>query len=104
MVATCEKVSAFAMRHGKIPAMAEFGISQGIQNTKITDWYSHQFLQPVLASPLCRRIAFAMTWSNFGSGTVSHWVPLQSDPTYPGFLQFSKSKHVIFAGDPRLGR
>jgi hypothetical protein len=88
------KVSNFAASRGKVPAICEFGVSKGIENTNLDDWYSDAFLQPVVASEPCRRIAFAYTWANSAS---AYWVPMPGNTTFPGFAEFYHSKHVLFA-------
>ena len=93
LVQDCEAVVAFAAARGKVPAICEFGVSEGIQNTNLVDWYNSSFLQPVVRSP-CGQIAFAYTWRNSGS---AYWVPMPGNATYSGFAEFYRSPHVIFA-------
>merc|ERR1711865_1239242 len=73
LVQDCEAVADFAQRHGKVPAICEYGVKNGVQNTQIADWHTRVFLTPVLASPACRNIPFAMTWRNMAPD--SYWVP-----------------------------
>lgn len=97
LIADCTRVVAFATSHGKVPAICEFGVRNGIQFETNPWWYSNSFLQPVLQH--CPRIAFAYTWRN---SAHSYWVPLPGQATYTGFRAFFQSIYTIFAGDPRI--
>merc|ERR1712232_1318636 len=89
--------SVFAAEHGKVPAICEYGVKGGVQNTAIADWHTRAFLKPVLGSAACRNISFAMTWRN--TAPDSYWVPLPGNLTYPSFKELYESPHTLFAGD-----
>ena len=96
----CEAVVGFADARRKVPAICESGVRQGTQNTNISSWFVSAFLNPVLASSACSRVAFTYTWRN--SRPDSYWVPLKGQATFDSFVEFARSVHTIFAGDPRL--
>jgi mannan endo-1,4-beta-mannosidase len=96
----CEAVVGFASAKGKVPAICESGVKQGTQNTNISSWFMSAFLDPVVTSSACARVAFTYTWRN--SKPDSYWVPLQGQATWESFVEFERSPHTIFAGDARL--
>lgn len=96
----CDHVVTFAQQHQKVPAICEFGVADGSQETKIASWFKSAFLDPVMKSDKCRRIAYALTWAN--RSPESYWVPLPAQKLYPGFKAMAESGHIIFAGDSRL--
>lgn len=102
LVADCEAVVQFAAEHGKIPAICEYGVSEGIQNTDIADWHMSSFLQPIVESHACLNISWAMTWRNRSPNR--YHVPLLGNRTYASFVDMFASPHTIFAGDSRLER
>ena len=85
--------SAYAARHGKIAACTEFGYRKGIQNTSQRDWYTKEFLNTLRKAPGGEKIVYAVTWTNSAN---SGWVPLQGDPTYPGFLDLYNDPYSLF--------
>ena len=50
--------------HGKIPAIAEFGVKQGCGTTLDADWWTRCFLDPLAKDPVAAKVAYAMTWGN----------------------------------------
>lgn len=100
IVQDCSHVATFAEQHKKVPAICEFGIAHGNQESKKASWFKTDFLDPVMQSDKCRRIAYALTWAN--TSPESYWVPLPEQTLYPGFKAMAESGHVIFAGDSRL--
>jgi hypothetical protein len=106
LIIDCESVTRFALSRGKLPAICEFGVTEGINKLPANDpatalWYKNAFLDPVLASSTCSRIAFAHTWRN-AHQAIQYHVPLPQNASYPGFVEFFNSNHTIFADDPRL--
>ena len=71
LASCCQQTATFAESEGKPVAIAEFGMqggfgSKGQQYTISSRWYVDSFLHPVMNSPACRRIAYALTWTNAG--------------------------------------
>ena len=87
-------------RRGKVPAICESGVKKGTENTNRSDWFMADFLNPIVASSSCSKVAFTHTWRN--SKADSYWVPLSGQTTYNSFVELANSKHTIFAGDARL--
>ena len=98
LVGDCTRVSNFASSHGKLLAICEVGVKNGIQEEADPAWYMNVLLQPLLRE--CPRVAYVNTWRN--ANPDSYWVPLPGQTTYSGFLDFFRSSHTIFADDLRL--
>jgi hypothetical protein len=83
----------FAEAHGKVPAIAEFGVKHGSGGaapaTLDADWWTKCFLDAMAADPVASKIPYAMTWSNGNS------VPIKGDFTFQNFLKFAKSSHTL---------
>ena len=89
-------VVEFAEAHGKVPAIAEFGVKEGCSNTLDADWWTRCFLDPIVTDPVAARVAYAMTWCNDGpTGHVGN-VPLKGGLTYDSFMQLYRSNHTLF--------
>jgi mannan endo-1,4-beta-mannosidase len=91
-------VVKFATSRAKVPAIAEFGIKKGLNTTLDADWWTRCFLDPIAADPLASKVAYAMTWTNSGSGASpnSGFVPLKGDFTFSSFQTLFKSNHTLF--------
>ena len=117
MLNDCRETVAFAAAHGKIPVAGEFGTLGGTQNTRMKHFFTEAFLSPVLEDPLCRRIAFALTWANGpmdyppavllnASGrhpSNEHYVPVPGDVAYDDFVAFLASNATLLARDLNRG-
>ena len=86
----------FAEAHGKVPAIAEFGVKTGLHTTLDADWWNRCFLNPIAADPLASKVAYAMTWTN-GNHSNGGFVPLKKDFTFKSFQALYKSDHTLFA-------
>ncbi len=70
MVALLETTTDFAAARGKVAAFTETGYGTHGEigyHTENPDWWTECVLDPILASPKARRIAWVLTWVN------SHW-------------------------------
>ena len=105
-LASCCKITAeFAHREGKPVAIAEFGwqggfASKGPQIQVSPSWFTDSFLHPVLNTPECRSISYALTWTN--AGPAKYYIPLPHQASFPGFMELFRSDEAIFAN--RLAR
>lgn len=100
LLESCRLSTAFAFTHGKVPAICEFGRSEGSENLDSSiaaQWWDKNFLGPVKNDESCKNVAFALTWAN--RSPQSYWVPLQGQPSYDGFVSFHQNKATLFAGD-----
>jgi hypothetical protein len=112
MLKDCRAAVAFAVARGKIPAAGEFGTLGGTQNTHMKHWFTEAFLNPLLRDPMCRRIAFALTWANgpmdYPPAVLlnpphhtrnEHYVPVPGDVAYDDFVNFLASNATLLARD-----
>lgn len=93
----------FALEHGKVPAIAEFGAKTGLHSTLDADWWTKCFLDPIAADPVASKIAYTMTWTNGGgappaatNGSHGGFVPMRGDFTFGSFEALYKSNHTLF--------
>ena len=87
-------VVSTAKKHGKIPALTEFGARDGLSNQAIdaSHWFSRSFFDPLMRDPVASRIAYALAWRN---ADHSHFfVPY---PKHPGARDFG-----TVCADPRF--
>ena len=108
LASCCQQTAAFAAAEGKPTAIAEFGMqggfgSKGSQYTVSPKWFMDSFLHPVLTSKACRRIAYALTWTN--AAPNRYYVPLPHQSAHPSFVELYRSGSAVFAGEAleRLG-
>jgi hypothetical protein len=92
-------VVEFAEAHGKVPAIAEFGIKGGCDHTLDADWWTRCFLEPMVNDPVAAKVAYAMTWGNGAEYRNNHtggFVPMEGDLTHGSFMELYNSKHTLF--------
>lgn len=92
----CELTVKYAEKHDKIPAIAEFGYSKGLQNSIENNWYMTEFFEPLFSSPYAKKIVYALTWRN---DKDAYWVPLKQSPYYPAFKQFYEHPYTAFLSE-----
>lgn len=100
LASCCEQTAKFAASEAKPLAIAEFGMFGGFgikgpQYRMPANWFIDSFLRPVMNSPACRRIAYALTWTN--ASPDRYYVPLPHQSTHPGFEAFYRSGSAVFA-------
>ena len=88
---------AFAKANAKIPAITEFGVLQGINNTSINTWFMSQFLTPLMSIPEGHKMAYALTWMN--QSAKHYWIPLPGELNYASFLNFYNDPATLFLSD-----
>jgi mannan endo-1,4-beta-mannosidase len=88
----------FAEEHGKVAAITESGVKQGFGNTTAQDWFMKDFLEPLKADPVARKIVYFMTWTN-DQGGEGYRVPLQGQSNYESFVRFYQDPYTLFARD-----
>ncbi|MCC5022586.1 MAG: hypothetical protein J6386_07215 [Candidatus Synoicihabitans palmerolidicus] len=92
MVGLLEQVTDFAAEHGKVAALTETGYGTWGEinyHTERPQWWTQDGLEPIMASPKAKRIAWVLTWIN------SHW----SGPYTPHIA--SQEAFRSFYDDPR---
>ena len=91
-------------RH-KVAALTEFGRNgdRTIQpeGNKSLHWFT-DLLGAIEADPAARRIAYMMTWANFGDGQIYVPYPAYDDQPandlFPDFLDFFEDPYTVFSG------
>ena len=81
LIMDCDVAVTAARREGKVVAVAETGISNGIQSIKDPDWYMKSLLRPLMDHASCKRLTYMLTWSNINPDY--YWVPLDTDVRNP---------------------
>lgn len=94
LVENCREAVNFANARGKVAALTEFGVRDGIQNTNINTWFTSAFLNPIKNDPVARQIVFALTWRN--GDLTHHWIPLSGDPTFVSFVNMYNDPYSGF--------
>jgi mannan endo-1,4-beta-mannosidase len=88
---------ATAEAHGKIPALTEFGIQDGLSELTPSNWFSKNFFEPVVTHPSAWRIAYALAWRNAG---VDHcFVPYPGHPTAADFRRVCDDPRLVLQRD-----
>lgn len=100
LLADCREVVKFAKEKGKVPVIAETGITGGIQDVTDPLWFMNNFTEVIFGDSegLCSEVAYALTWIN--QHRKDYWVPIGGDVTWPGFKKFYESSFSLFADDP----
>jgi mannan endo-1,4-beta-mannosidase len=93
----CRLVVKFAEKNNKVSAITEFGVSGGIDNTELANWYVDAFLNPLKNDSIAKKVAYAVTWANRKKG--EKWVPVKTDIYFNGFLKFYKDNYTWFLSD-----
>lgn len=99
LVADLAMISEEAVPRGKISALTEFGINGGVRpdgQNKSTTWYT-ALLNAIKADPSARRIAFMLTWANYG-GDTTPYTPVEGE-LLPDFQAFHADPFTFFADD-----
>ena len=99
LLADCQKVTNFSRHHNKIAAIAETGITGGIQDVTDPMWYMNNFTNVIMNDPLnmCQDVVYSLTW--FNRHAKWYWVPNWGQSTWPGFKAFHESEYSMFADD-----
>jgi len=98
IVADARFLVNFAEEHGKIAAITESGVKQGLGNTTSEDWFMKDFLEPLKADPVARQVVYFMTWTN-DQGGEGYRVPLKGQSNYESFVKFYQDPYTLFARD-----
>merc|ERR1711865_874992 len=80
-------------------ALGETGVKGGVQDVTNVYWFKTQMLEPMMGDSYCKRLAYALTYTNYKD--TEYWVPIPGDTTYPGFLEMYTSTKSVFLGDER---
>lgn len=99
LLADCQTAVIHGIDVGKVVVAAETGVSKGIQGVPETDFFMKSFLLPMANDPLCKQIAYALTWANFNE--EKYWIPLKGQPNYDSFVEMYQSNKSVFSEDPR---
>lgn len=91
----CRAVANFSLIHNKVPAIGETGMTHGMQNVTVGEWYYTDFLKIIMEDDLCQNLAYFLTWEN--SHPSQYWVPLPEDLTWTGFSKLYDSDWSLFA-------
>ncbi len=85
-------VVGVAESRGKLAALTEFGVRDGLSEMTPPDWFSHNFFLPLVEDPIASRIAYALAWRN--ANPDHFFLP------YPGHQTEKDFQRVC--SDPRL--
>ncbi|NQD88014.1 alpha-mannosidase [Paenarthrobacter sp. CM16] len=104
LVADLGMISRLAEERGKVAALTEVGVSGALkengQNAD-TAWYSH-VLAALKADPDARRMAWMLTWTNYGTGQFFVPYPatgeLAEHEMLPDFRAFAADEFTVFSG------
>ncbi len=83
-----------AMKKGKLATFSETGLSQGLSETEVPNWYSDVLLNMFLDTPELQNIAYTLVWRN--AHFTHFWVPYPGHSQEAGFLEFYNDEHTIF--------
>jgi mannan endo-1,4-beta-mannosidase len=88
-----------AEQRGKVAAITEFGIQDGLSNpdVNVDNWYTEDFLRPILRDPTARRAAYALTWRN--ANTSHFFVPYPGHLAEPDFRRVCDDPFVVMQED-----
>ncbi|WP_299664818.1 glycosyl hydrolase [uncultured Polaribacter sp.] len=87
----------FAKKNGKIAAISEAGVGQGLQNSKINNWITTCILNPLKNDSIAKEISYWLTWRNLKKNR--YWVPLPSYPQHKDFMRFYNDEMTLFHSD-----
>ncbi|MFK0040098.1 glycosyl hydrolase [Paenarthrobacter sp. NPDC090517] len=104
LVADLGMISRLADERGKVAALTEVGVSGALkangQNAD-TAWYSH-VLAALKSDPDARRMAWMLTWTNYGTGQFFVPYPatgeLAEHEMLPDFRAFAADDFTVFSG------
>lgn len=86
-------IVTLAEERGKIAALTE----TGLEMIPRADWWTRRLLEPILADPVARRIAWMLVWRN--DNPRHHFGPYPGHRTADDFRRFSRHPAVGFLGD-----
>ncbi len=96
VVDDCRIVVEFAEQRGKVAAIAETGVKNGLANTQDNSWYINKFFQPVMMDSIARKVSYMLVWKNTSS---EYWIPLPRDRHYEAFKIFYDDPYTTFLND-----
>ncbi|MDQ0090300.1 mannan endo-1,4-beta-mannosidase [Paenibacillus anaericanus] len=106
LVKDLKMISKLADRKGKIATLSEYGYSAaGMKTTgnNEKEWFT-KILKAIQNDPDARKIAYMLTWANFGEGN-NLYVPYHNAATLgdhellPDFINFYKDPYSAFASE-----
>lgn len=108
LVADLKMISRLADSKGKIATFSEFGYSpQGMKTTGNADlhWFT-DVLHAIQSDPDAKRMAYMLTWANFGVNVNNLFVPYRNAPNglgdhelLPDFIHYYDDPYTAFAGE-----
>lgn len=99
LVADLGVISDLAEARGKVAALTEIGITGGVRadgSNANTTWYT-DVLDAIKADPRASRMAYLLTWANFGGG-LAPYTPTSGE-LLPDFQAFAADPFTLFASD-----
>ncbi|MDQ0922360.1 hypothetical protein QF038_000868 [Pseudarthrobacter sp. W1I19] len=105
LVADLGMIARLAHERAKVAALTEFGVSGGLkangQNPNV-NWYTH-VLNALKADPSASRMAWMLTWTNYGTGQFFVPYPaieeLAEHEMLPDFRSFHADNFTVFSSD-----
>ena len=96
-----ETVAGWAEEHGKIVALTEFGklMHQNDADNVNPHWFT-ELLSAIKASPTASRIAYMMTWANWGVDQC--WTPWPGTTIADDFIDYVNDDSIVMASGAPL--
>jgi len=96
LLVQCRTVVALAEEKNKIAAISEFGLKK-MPTSKLKDFFTTHFLEPIKSDPQARKIVYALTWVNQGT---EGFLPYDRMPALiPDFKRFHADPYTVFQDD-----
>lgn len=86
-----------AAERGKIAALTEFGVRDGISDATAPDWFSQAFFQPLVNDSSASRIAYALAWRN--ASPKHFFLPYPTHRTAPDFKEVCADERLLMQDD-----
>jgi mannan endo-1,4-beta-mannosidase len=97
LVRAVEITVAVADERGKVAALTEFGLRDGLSELTPPNWFSKNFLEPLVGNQRTSRIAYALAWRN---ANVDHcFVPYPGHQTAADFRRVCDDPRILLEGD-----
>ncbi len=91
------KVVELANARGKIPALTEVGVGNGLSMNKNSHWFTEILLDALKQDRLTRQIAYVLTWRN--ANFAHYWIPYPGGINEADFLKMYADPFMVFEKD-----
>lgn len=98
LVKESEWITGMAKAHGKVGALTEVGVKEGLNNSRESGWFTGRFINLLKNNPSIN-LSYMLTWRNRDS--TQYWVPVKGQVNYEDFIEFYKDPFTLFLSDIR---